>query len=87
MVVIFVYQLTVSIYFQIFFLFLQKLGRDGAVPLSNSLSLADRHRISSLVTKNRGKDVQELCPFKYGNNTLLIHLVTKDCYVLKDVLV
>ncbi|XP_053406324.1 leucine-rich repeat-containing protein 9-like isoform X5 [Mercenaria mercenaria] len=43
-----------------------KLGRDGAVPLSNSLSLADRHRISYLMHKNRGKDIQEFCPFKYG---------------------
>jgi len=44
----------------------QKLGRDGAVPLSNSLSLADRHRMRFLINKSRGKDAQELCPFKHG---------------------
>ena len=55
---------------------LQKLGRDGAVPLSNSLSLADRHRISHLIHKNKGKDTQEFCPFKYGKNILL------NCYTV-----
>ena len=44
----------------------QKLGRDGAVPLSNSLSLADRHRMNHLVKQNNTKDVTEYCPFKYG---------------------
>lgn len=48
------------------FLTFQELGRDGAVPLSNSLSLADRHRIRQLIHKNRGKTNQEFCPFKYG---------------------
>lgn len=36
------------------------------MPLSNSLSLADRHRIRHVITKNRGKSNQEFCPFKYG---------------------
>ena len=46
----------------------QKLGRDGAVPLSNSLSLADRHRMNHLVKQNNTKDVTEYCPFKYGES-------------------
>lgn len=46
----------------------QALGKDGAVPLSNSLSLADRHRISALTKESREKEYSDTCPFRYGRN-------------------
>ena len=52
----------------------KKLGRDGAVPLSNSLSLADRHRMNNLIKQNRTKDVNEYCPFKYGEYGVFVLL-------------
>ncbi|XP_021359487.1 leucine-rich repeat-containing protein 9-like isoform X3 [Mizuhopecten yessoensis] len=52
------------------------LGRDGAVPLSNSLSLADRHRIKHL-TKTSNK--VDACPFRYG------HLIISKVYLGKSV--
>ncbi|XP_052269181.1 leucine-rich repeat-containing protein 9-like isoform X5 [Dreissena polymorpha] len=61
-----------------------KLGRDGAVPLSNSLSLADRHRINHLIQKNRGKDTQELCPFKYGQLVISKVYLGKNAKVMDD---
>lgn len=64
-----------------------KLGRDGAVPLSNSLSLADRHRISSLISKNRGKDVQEFCPFKYGQLVISKVYLGKNAKALDEKLI
>ncbi|XP_069116713.1 leucine-rich repeat-containing protein 9-like isoform X3 [Argopecten irradians] len=52
------------------------LGRDGAVPLSNSLSLADRHRIKHL-TKTSNK--VDACPFRYGQ------LIISKVYLGKSV--
>lgn len=46
----------------------QALGKDGAVPLSNSLSLADRHRISALTKESREKEYSDTCPFRYGRS-------------------
>ncbi|RUS71694.1 hypothetical protein EGW08_020538 [Elysia chlorotica] len=43
-----------------------KLGRDGAVPLSNSISLADRKRIAHCIKINRDKEEIDSCPFRYG---------------------
>ncbi|GFN97682.1 leucine-rich repeat-containing protein 9 [Plakobranchus ocellatus] len=43
-----------------------KLGRDGAVPLSNSISLADRRRIAHCIKVNRDKEEIDSCPFRYG---------------------
>ncbi|KAK3093172.1 hypothetical protein FSP39_012192 [Pinctada imbricata] len=42
------------------------LGKEGAVPLSNSLSLADRHRIQHLNRQIRNKEMGDTCPFRYG---------------------
>ncbi|XP_071079047.1 leucine-rich repeat-containing protein 9-like [Haliotis cracherodii] len=44
----------------------QKLGRDGAVPLSNSLSLADRRRINCLMRQSKDKEAADSCPYRYG---------------------
>ncbi|KAJ8308256.1 hypothetical protein KUTeg_013130 [Tegillarca granosa] len=44
----------------------QGLSRDGAVPLSNSLSLADRHRINYITRHNKIKENIDSCSFKYG---------------------
>ncbi|KAK7487003.1 hypothetical protein BaRGS_00021673, partial [Batillaria attramentaria] len=41
------------------------LERDAAVPLSNSLSLADRHRMSSL-NKHASGNTADKCPFRFG---------------------
>ncbi|XP_052769048.1 leucine-rich repeat-containing protein 9-like isoform X3 [Mya arenaria] len=60
------------------------LSRDGAVPLSNSLSLADRHRINHLMNKNRGKEVQEFCPFKYGQLVISKVYLGKNAKALDD---
>ncbi|XP_005098353.1 leucine-rich repeat-containing protein 9 [Aplysia californica] len=43
-----------------------KLGRDGAVPLSNSISLADRRRIAHCIKVNRDKEDIDNCPFRFG---------------------
>ena len=49
---------------------LQMLGRDSAVPLSNSLSLADRHRMAYL-KKQQGKNPSsDNCPFRFGQLAL-----------------
>lgn len=50
----------------IYQLTLQGLSRDGAVPLSNSLSLADRHRMNYITKHNKNKENIDSCPFKYG---------------------
>nr|XP_022332451.1 leucine-rich repeat-containing protein 9-like isoform X3 [Crassostrea virginica] len=55
------------------------LGKDGAVPLSNSLSLADRHRISYLTKESREKEYTDTCPFRYG------HLVISKVFLGKSV--
>lgn len=55
------------------------LGKDGAVPLSNSLSLADRHRISALSKESREKEYSDTCPFRYG------HLVISKVFLGKSV--
>lgn len=44
----------------------QKLGCNGAVPLSNSLSLSDRHRINHLYKQSRDQEYGDHCPFRYG---------------------
>ncbi|CAL1540956.1 unnamed protein product [Lymnaea stagnalis] len=43
----------------------KKLGRDGAIPLSNSISLADRRRISYCLKIKKEQDIDS-CPFRYG---------------------
>ena len=47
-------------------LYLQDLGRDGAVSLSNSLSLADRHRIEHLTKNGKHSEYSDSFPFRYG---------------------
>ena len=49
-----------------FLLISQKLERDGAVPLSNSISLADRRRIAHCIKANKDKDDSDTCPFRFG---------------------
>ncbi|XP_041353285.1 leucine-rich repeat-containing protein 9-like isoform X2 [Gigantopelta aegis] len=44
----------------------KQLGCDGAVPQSNSLSLADRHRINYEMKKRGAKQFHDECPFRYG---------------------
>ncbi|KAL3874482.1 hypothetical protein ACJMK2_037491, partial [Sinanodonta woodiana] len=44
----------------------RELGRDGAVPMSNSLSLSDRHRMKYAMKQSKGKDACDPCPFRYG---------------------
>ncbi|XP_063435746.1 leucine-rich repeat-containing protein 9-like [Mytilus trossulus] len=55
------------------------LGRDGAVSLSNSLSLADRHRIEHLTKNGKNSDYSDSCPFRYGQ------LVISKVYLGKSV--
>ncbi|XP_062619612.1 leucine-rich repeat-containing protein 9-like isoform X3 [Saccostrea cucullata] len=55
------------------------LGKDGAVPLSNSLSLADRHRTSYLMKESKEKEYTDNCPFRYGQ------LVISKVYLGKSV--
>ena len=51
--------------------FWQMLGRDAAVPLSNSLSLADRRRIAYL-NKHQADDLPtDNCAFRFGEGWLL----------------
>lgn len=42
------------------------LGRDGAVPLSNSVSLSDRHRMDSLMKQRLSNPSADACPFRFG---------------------
>ncbi|XP_025105112.1 leucine-rich repeat-containing protein 9-like isoform X2 [Pomacea canaliculata] len=42
------------------------LGRPAAVPLSNSLYLADRHRIASTIKYQREHGNNDPCPFRFG---------------------
>ncbi|XP_070181590.1 leucine-rich repeat-containing protein 9-like isoform X2 [Littorina saxatilis] len=42
------------------------LHRDAAVPLSNSLSLADRHRMASLTQHRIDHPSPDSCPFRFG---------------------
>ncbi|XP_056023048.1 leucine-rich repeat-containing protein 9-like isoform X3 [Ostrea edulis] len=55
------------------------LGRDGSIPLSNSLSLADRHRVNSLMKESKEKEHKDACPFRYG------HLVISKVFLGKSV--
>ncbi|CAG5119813.1 unnamed protein product, partial [Candidula unifasciata] len=41
-------------------------GREGAVPLSNSISLADRRRIAHCIKMNRDREDLDNCPFRHG---------------------
>ena len=45
---------------------MQKLGRDGAVPLANSLSLADKIRMAQCSKQAKGKEHGDVCPFRHG---------------------
>ncbi|XP_013396331.1 leucine-rich repeat-containing protein 9 [Lingula anatina] len=45
----------------------RQLGKDAAVPLTNSLSLADRLRIDHLKKAARSKPYKEPCPFRHGH--------------------
>ncbi|XP_078672195.1 leucine-rich repeat-containing protein 9-like isoform X1 [Branchiostoma floridae x Branchiostoma belcheri] len=44
----------------------QQLGRDGAIPLSNSLSLAEQHRIDFHQKVAKGRAAADSCPFRHG---------------------
>ena len=45
----------------------QQLGRDGAVPLSNSLSLCDKPRIQYLTSRAKSEPTTlDPCPFRHG---------------------
>ncbi|XP_063400283.1 uncharacterized protein LOC134684896 [Mytilus trossulus] len=55
------------------------LRRDGAVSLSNSLSLADRHRIEHLTKNGKNSDYSDSCSFRYGQ------LVISKVYLGKSV--
>lgn len=55
------------------------LGRDGAVSLSNSLSLADRHRIEHLTKNGKNSEYNDSCSFRYGQ------LVISKVYLGKSV--
>ncbi|XP_033624638.1 leucine-rich repeat-containing protein 9-like [Asterias rubens] len=43
-----------------------QLGRDGAVPLSNSVSLCDKPRIQSAVSRSMKEASSDPCPFRHG---------------------
>ena len=45
---------------------LQELGKDAAVPLTNSLFIADKPRISQAMRLNRSKPFTDMCPFRHG---------------------
>ena len=49
---------------------LQNLGRDEAVPLANSLSLADKFRIAHTLKQAKGKEQGDACPFRHGELAL-----------------
>lgn len=42
------------------------LGREAAVPLTNSVSLADGSRMRKLLKQKRSNDYEDACPFRYG---------------------
>ncbi|XP_077999840.1 leucine-rich repeat-containing protein 9-like isoform X2 [Glandiceps talaboti] len=44
----------------------KQLGRDGAVPLSNSLSLCEKPRIESMMREAKNKSLSDPCPFRHG---------------------
>ena len=50
----------------VFLLMLQELGKDAAVPLTNSLFIADKPRISQAMRLNRSKPFTDMCPFRHG---------------------
>ena len=57
------------------FWLLQQLGKDAAVPLSNSVHLADRWRIEYCIKQSKGKDTADPCPFRNGqifNNSIFL---------------
>ena len=49
---------------------LQQLGKEAAVPLTNSLSLADRLRMLHLIKQNHDKEFPEACPFRFGKSDM-----------------
>lgn len=51
---------------EVFLFCFQMLGRPAAVPLSNSLYLADRHRIASTIKYQREHGNNDPCPFRFG---------------------
>ncbi|XP_059173305.1 leucine-rich repeat-containing protein 9-like isoform X2 [Physella acuta] len=58
-----------------------KLKRDGAVPLSNSISLADRRRINYCLKTAVDSDQEiDSCPFRYG------HLIVAKAHLGKSVI-
>ena len=59
------------------FVLLQQLGKDAAVPLSNSIHIADKPRIDYCIKQSKGKEVADVCPFRNGLfNILTMRLVT-----------
>jgi len=48
------------------FALFQQLGKDAAVPLSNSVRLADKSRIEYCIKQSKGKEVVDVCPFRNG---------------------
>ncbi|CAH1791753.1 unnamed protein product [Owenia fusiformis] len=44
----------------------KQLGKDGAVPLTNSLTIADQHRIEYLTKQAKNKPYQDTCPYRHG---------------------
>ena len=52
-------------------LYCQQLGKEGAVPLTNSISLAERHRIKHSIKQARGKQYRDFCPFRHGKRLTL----------------
>ena len=58
-----------------FVLMLQELGKDAAVPLTNSLFIADKPRINQAMRLNRSKLFTDMCPFRHGKTFSIIIVV------------
>ena len=42
------------------------MGKEAAVPLTNSISLADRFRIRHAIKQSKSKEYRDSCPFRHG---------------------
>ncbi|PIK59194.1 hypothetical protein BSL78_03891 [Apostichopus japonicus] len=56
----------------------QQLGCDSAIPLSNSLSLCEKPRISHLINRAKKESWSDPCPFRHG------HIVVCKVYLGKS---
>ncbi|ESO85654.1 hypothetical protein LOTGIDRAFT_155146 [Lottia gigantea] len=61
-----------------------KLGRHAAVPLSNSLSLADKRKMKYYDDENKKRKYLDACPYQYGQVVICKAYLGKNATMMED---